>query len=66
MGKGNVVMFTFCSFFGEISRKSRIPVTDILGCVEKGIDDRVNAEGFERILEQLKTVCSSSGGVSKG
>ncbi len=30
------------------------------------IDDRVNAEGFERILEQLKTVCSSSGGVSKG
>ena len=30
------------------------------------IDDRVNAEGFERILEQLKTACSSSGGVSKG
>ena len=37
VGKGNVVMFTFCSFFGEISSKSWIPVTDILGCVEKGI-----------------------------
>ena len=46
--------------------KGNVSEQDALCRVFALLDDKVNAEGFERILEQLKTGCSSSGGVSKG
>ena len=33
MGKCDIVMFALSPFFGEISGKGRVPVTNILGCV---------------------------------
>ena len=35
MRKCDIVVFALCAFLGKISGKSRIPVTDILGCVVK-------------------------------
>ena len=37
VGKGNVVMFALRAFLSEISGKSWIPVTDVLGCVVKSV-----------------------------
>ena len=45
--------------------KSHVREQDALCRAFALLDDKVNAEGFERILEQLKTACSSSGGVRK-
>ena len=33
MGQGNIVVFSFGTFFGKVFNKDRIPVADVLGCV---------------------------------
>ena len=37
MGQGNIIVFSFGTFLGKVFGKDRIPMTDILGCVVKGI-----------------------------
>ena len=37
MRQSNIVVFSFGTFLGKVFGKDRIPMTDILGCVVKGI-----------------------------
>ena len=37
MGNSNIVVFALSPFLSEISGECRLPVTNILGCVVKGI-----------------------------
>ena len=37
MGKSDIAVFAFYPFLGEVIGKSQAPVTDILGCVARGI-----------------------------
>ena len=37
MGYGNIIVLTFSTFFGKVFGKDRIPMTNVLGCVVKGI-----------------------------
>ena len=37
MGQGNIIVLTFSTFFGKVFSKDRIPMTNVLGCVVKGI-----------------------------
>ena len=37
MRQGNIIVLTFSTFFGKVFGKDRIPMTNVLGCVVKGI-----------------------------
>ena len=46
MGQGNIVVFSFGTFFGKVFSKDRIPVADVLGCVVKGMSQVAGATFF--------------------
>ena len=57
MGQGNIVVFSFGTFFGKVFSKDRIPVADVLGCVVKGMSQVARATFFHVSV----TVCEFSG-----
>src|SRR5574344_170894 len=56
MGQGNIVMLSFGTFLGKVFSKDRIPMTDILGCVVKGISQITRTT----LLHVSVTVCKCS------
>ena len=57
MGQGNIVVFSFGTFFGKVFSKDRIPVADVLGCVVKGMSQVAGATFFHVSI----AVCEFSG-----
>ena len=52
MGQGNIVVFSFGTFFGKVFSKDRIPVADVLGCVVKGMSQVAGATFFHVSIEK--------------
>ena len=53
MRQGNIIVLTFSTFFGKVFGKDRIPMTNVLGCVVKGISQITRTT----LLHVSVTVC---------